>query len=314
MGFLPEEIMKNLLKSYKPSSTKVMEGRVKRYFRDVLDGIDYDHLALLDPEGTYENIVATFDKTSVRKDIFNSIKNVLKYVDFDDKERILDEYQTYYQKLIDDHIAKRDAKPKPKLKVRPKFRMKKTVVAELAEPVKPDKPASELIEPSTSDPREYMHYLIQKLYQVLPPLKGEDYYNTKIISSKLVGDDLNIVELSELLDYNFYDIDTSSLVLTMYSISDRIGRRIITVSDELSRIIGKWSKINETEYLVPNLTKLTAMSPRRFGELVKKLMGFSIRDLRIAYVQNKVPTMNRMNRGKLANIMGISVITLESML
>lgn len=286
MSFLPDEILSKLRSKYTVSSLKTMEGQIKRLFKD-LGKTSFEVTTLCDISRVTAQI-NKYDKTSTKKNTLQTLLVVIHAADpaFDDGI-----YVELLNKLRHEH-AESYLMTEAKEKL-----ITMSELVELREKYR-----------GATDHTNYIRYLLLALFTYLPPMRGQDYYNTHVINTTGINDRVTFLQS---LPYNFYDTATGILTLKDHKTVKSLGERKIEVPLELQNIINQWMHINGTTYLIPTVSG-TQMSHNGFTDLVQRIFkprNISIDHIRHAYVTEVVPTLSVDMAKKVAKMMGHSVST-----
>lgn len=152
----------------------------------------------------------------------------------------------------------------------------------------------------------YLRYFILCLYTYIPPLRGEDYYNTLIFKSGKEKKDVQ----------NYYLIDEGSLYLSHYKTSTLHGERVISFPRILRDVIEDWYEMvtRKSPIFLPNMKTGLMYNQVDFTLLLKKVFApkeISVDMLRKIYISDVVSKMGVAERKKVAEIMGHTVETQE---
>lgn len=284
--FIPNDNYLKLEKVFKPNSLKTMNTQIKRIFnlgnkyvfnKDYL--MDFDNI---------KNLVSTkLDKTSVKKAMINTIMKVL-LIGFDIKKTddTIIKYEKYFGELVKLHNQNYlYSEAKNELlhysKIREKFNDYQKKIND------------------NTDIITWRKYVILALYSCLPPLRGEEYYNTYIKTYK--KSDLN--NYINKNDFNFYDTTSGTLIIKKYKTEKIYGTRILKFPPRLKKIVNQWIKIQKKD-------KLIDVSQQLFTETLFNIFEpykISTSALRKIYISNFVKKMDGKKRQELAYKMGHSL-------
>jgi len=106
-----------------------------------------------------------------------------------------------------------------------------------------------------------LYYVLLSLYTYLPPLRAQDYYNTHLVYHDNIDEKINYLNITD-----------KELVLNEYKTVSTYGKRVISVPDELCKILDKFNSKSLSGYVIcsPKGNKLEANSFNRlFGEATK---------------------------------------------
>lgn len=296
MTFIPDKIINKLKENYRESSLKTMDGQIKRIHK--MANLDKFNEKLLIDLKKMKNLLNNMEKTNVKKSLINSSMKVLEVMD-NVPNKLLKEYKEWFRLSARNHENKYhygelDEKQKDSFisleeikKMRGEYSKKNDL---------------------EGNPYEYLKYVVLSLYTYLPPLRGEDYFKTRLIKCP------SFEKCLKTLPYNFYDLKTNKLVLKEYKTSGTHGTRIIEFPSELSKIIDKWAKINPSDFLIPNLQTKNAMSQSGFTDFLNRLFKphkISTSMLRKIYISETVPKLSVSERKTLAKTMAHSLVMQE---
>jgi hypothetical protein len=299
--FIPEDYIEKMRKVFQPNSIKTMNTQIKRIH--ILGGEkSFSRDFLQNFSKIKELIYKNLDKTSVRKAMVNTIIKVLTVGGgVDDKSKIMELYTGLFKEMITEHnknylYAENDKKLLNMKEVKNIFKEYQKQVLEF------DKDKRKT--------REYyllfQKYLILALYTIIPPLRGEEYYNSIVEEC-----DKKILEKCiENRDYNFYDPKSGNLVVKKYKTMRKYGTRIIKFPPRLMKIINEWLEIKENYLGNKNNKKLFNLSQQAFTETLFAIFTpfkISTSALRKIYISSCVKGMNGKKRQEIARIMGHSL-------
>ena len=122
-----------------------------------------------------------------------------------------------------------------------------------------------------------LHFVVLSLYYLIPPRRSRDMVLLKIKN----------FDTSEKSKDNYYTkIDNKYVfVFNDYKNASRLGKQIIVVPPNLRRIIDRWIKINDSDYLIPGKNNKVAQPNKlnfMFKAIFNKDVGTSL--LRHAYM------------------------------
>ena len=292
---MPKLIIDKLLNKYKESSIKTMDGQIRRIHK-LFNHDKYIHQILFNIHDI--DSVLTSLKPSVKKAILNTVINIIKITDPDFNLKIHNNIFDKYCKIHEENYVmnnKHDDIVNIDHVVALKNKYKEYVDRIDFDNVKKD------------DWFTYIRYLALVLYSEMPPLRGEDYYNTYIIDSN--NYDFNM--LVNTLNYNFYDINTAKLVVKYHKTQTKYGTRIVDFNTIVNEVIQKWTLINNTKFLFPTYSKIK-MSQQAFTDMITRIFKpdkVNIDILRHAYITEKSKSCNAQQLKDIAKIMGHSVTT-----
>jgi integrase len=150
-------------------------------------------------------------------------------------------------------------------------------------------------------PRIEQKYLILCLYTYLPPLRGQDYFNSKVYFSKdEIEDDQK----------NYVLLDEKRLYLNDYKTHSRYGDRYIDLPSKLIKVIKEYKLNSKSPWLLPKLSSYPKnidehVTSKNFTEILKKIFGKNVGSsmLRKIYVSEHIDNLNGNERKDLAKLM-----------
>lgn len=303
MDFLPKHVVEKLANKYKLSSINIMGGRIKRIHK-ILKLKKYDIDVLLNLELIKKTIKKHIKNTACAKDIINTIIQVLK---IEEKNDNLKPYEKYFKSLVNTHKEAYLLKEPSKKELENVVSMNDVITLfkqyETQINAKKDK----------HDQYLWVRYVLLAMYSLFPPLRGEEWYKTKVESIQEEDVERRIELYNEILNRdqeNFYNIHNGELVLKFYKTMSTYGLRILKLPDELQDIIKQWKTINTSHYLIPNIKTGTPLSQQGFTEkfnnifFPKKVSSSMIRKV---YVSEIVPNISNDARKQLKHTMGHSL-------
>jgi len=271
--FLSDVIIKKLKKKYKPNSIKTINNNIKRIYKG-LRLKKFSLHVLIDRYDDVEKFIDSVDKISVQKSM---VHNILAIVSPSKKYMILaDKYNKEYDKI--------------KMYEKPKNKMIK-LFSNLEK-------LSEVL-----NKVDGVKYVVASLYTYLPPLRGQDYYNTKIGVRK-TG--------------NYIDIDKWILVIREYKTAKQYGIRKIKLGIILRGILNKWIKGSKKgDYMLVDRDG-NKFTQDGFTHLLWRIYGSNVgvNMLRRIYVSEMIHYMENMKdkvkyRKKMTKILAHSLISQE---
>ena len=294
--FIPVTIRDAFLKKYQPSSIKTMDGQIKRLFR-IAKIQSFSTDALLNFANIIDIISNINSSHTVKKGLINSVMKCLQYSNID----IPEQYTEFFKQ---ETSLEKDAT----LYAKPTDKEKQNMISfdQIIQKREYWKTKAE----STHKRNDYIKYLVLSLYTIIPPLRGEDYFNTVVLNSK--GEDL--AKLSKITKHNFYDTFSHTLVLSKYKTVKSYGLRLIKFPKQLADIVDTWmNDFNNTEFLIPNRDDLM-MSQQSFTDLLLRIFSplrISTVILRKIYITQIAIHLPIEQRKEIARIMGHSIIMQE---
>lgn len=160
---------------------------------------------------------------------------------------------------------------------------------------------------SLTNKKSHMYYVILCLYSMLPPLRGEDYFNSYLFidSSK-----------ENIENKNYLCLTKKQLILKTYKTEHQYGIRTIDVPDELNTILTDFKNKYNFTYVMCT-SKGEKCSSSNFGKLITRALGRDPHEsstgsqmLRKCYVAEKYGEgISNAEKSKLATIMAHSIGT-----
>lgn len=143
--------------------------------------------------------------------------------------------------------------------------------------------------------RWYMKYVVLCLYTMIPPQRGQVFYNCYI--------DKDVPEA------NIFDTTAKQLIIRNEKTTKSYGIRTIKVPTELNDIVKEWKRVSNSELLMPN-AKGSAMSSPAWTQFMKSVFKRDVSTdmLRKIYVSHMIGDkgISMEERVKLADQMGHS--------
>ena len=266
--FLPDSLVEKMKGKYRESSIKTMGGQIKRLHK--MEGFNKYNLELLKDFEKVKDLLDGLDKTSTKKAICNTI---MKVIQFEDKQYDMNQYKSLFSGYVHVHDDTYFmSKPKKEL-------ILMFEIEEIQKKYEEEVLSMDLTKLNGFDRSTYVKYITISLYTFLPPLRGEDYYNTDIVKT-----------LEETNDKgNFYVLDEKKLYLNKYKTSRTYGQRIIDFPDKMHKIIGDYC----SRYMIPTM-KGTKMTQQGFTNMLFRIFNprkISVDILRQSYITEMVPGM-----------------------
>ncbi len=152
-----------------------------------------------------------------------------------------------------------------------------------------------------SNYRRHLRYLILCLYTYIPPLRGEDFFTSKVY------DNVNDVEETQK---NYVLISENLLIINEYKTIDKYGTRKIKLPRELINVITHFKLTFNTNWLIPKLLKFPKnihehMDGKNFTPFMYSIFGKKIASsmIRKIYISENIDKLNGDERKKIALIM-----------
>lgn len=300
MTYFSDELRKKLIdKKYKESSIKAFETNIKRLIKLIdpdgqHDRLSQEQLDMLDRSSVIiAKIDKYIDKLNVKTAMFNA---VVKILEADGKSSsIIEPYQQNFSALSRYNVVKNQylAPSKSELEnftdmngVRSIQKKWEGKVASFS-----DRSYSDI---TNSQRKTYLKYLLCSLYTFFPPLRGEEYYKTMItyvddpdlIFKEVKGSDEAVKqhekkydekvkeiyeEHYDLIESNFYDVRNHMLYIKNYKTEKKYGARVLKFPEVLHPILERWSALNNSTFLIPNLDGNSQMSQQGFTSLMNSI-------------------------------------------
>ena len=296
--FLPDSIRDKMTAKYKSSSIKTMDRQIKRIHK--IAGLPTFSVELLMDLNKVTKIITELKTTeTVKKSLVNTTMKIIEFAG----QGVAEEYKSWFKQLC---AQEREARQYAKSTLKEQSCLNDVDIDYLVKKRNEWKQISK----KSRKQKDYIKYLVLSLYTMLPPLRGEDYFNTRVLSS--AGRDIN--ELAKTLDYNFYDLDTKTIVITKYKTSSTYGIRTIVFPEELASIISQWmNDINPTNYLIPD-RKGNMMRQQSFTDMLFRIFKpykISTSMLRKIYISKVAILLPVEERKEISKIMAHSLVTQE---
>jgi hypothetical protein len=294
--FLNDNLVMGLKLKYRDSSVKIVDGAIKKIFVDFLGQKDFRYESLLENLDQIIKKIKEDKYTSNQKRLLNSLLQVLilqnniveKDLVFREFEKVCrihgDQYK--YQEANSDRYVNLEF-------------------------------MNQLVE-ECYDPEWKM---VLSLYSLFPALRGQDYFNTKIV--KLDPETDFVDQFNEFGD-NYLDISSHTLVLGNYKTSNSHGIRVIKLPQVIKDRINEYLDGRCQGYLMLDGKRLSDVSSQFSGlirsifKMVKK--HITVDDLRkiyisemLYYLQNSGFTLSqqKMYRKKISEIQAHTLETQE---
>ena len=316
---IPREILNNLQKKYRLSSINTFKHNLITIFKETAKitkkeedcGIlKYKSTRLYDTENILK-FISENPKMMSRKNMIASILAFLK-TSPRPKKKIIEIYQEEFEKLVLINEDLQEFK-EPTTEnidnwiswdtVLDKFREYSEKVKNLGQGKSIDTFAKKHM---------YQKYLILALYTMIPPQRGEIFYNCIIIElNKPTNNDYR--QISEASKKNLIDIRNNKLISAYYKTSDKYGFQILDIPKELSEIIRKWYNITNNHSLLLNIQSNKSLTQQAFTAYLnrifepKKISSSMLRNIYISDMLNK--RVSKKDRKRIAREMKHSLAT-----
>lgn len=295
--FLPDEVIALLeLSNFSPTSIRTFDYSVKRLFSMMygplqkfnINKILKDYLTVIN---TIENSDAPLNS---KKMLFHSISNVIKVsgIDTYPAMKILDA-RDKFSSYVDEMRA---------------FQKKESVIPldNIYPLIKSTFDDLELSLTDEYDPSKDVPYIILGFFIYLPPLRSQDYVNTRITSKGLKNNDDKI---------NHINLEKSEMIINEYKTGKKYGQRKIHLPAPLVHILKEYKTKSKNKWLVPKLygDGSEPMTNSAFTHFLNRVLGekISTAELRRAYISQEVinKDMKGKERKNVAKIMAHSTRT-----
>jgi integrase len=282
-------ILKKLEEKYKPSSMKTIQSRIKNLFLNVFNSGKFSIKKMED----LERIIIYTTTQSSASSTFNTYYQVYK-ASINPKPEILEQYEEALK------ILKKDDTEKQTMRSATEEERENTITKE--ELIELRKEYDILAKDKTSKNyiKNNIRRLILYLYTELPPLRSQDYINTKFINQE---------------GYNFLDIQNKELKIKSGKVENSI--RDIYIHDELLEVIKETKENIKSQFLIPKVRDLnTNMKNDAFTHFVNNIFGgkkISSTKLRNIYISDMIDNKATAKQRKAtAQLMGHGLNTATS--
>jgi integrase len=277
----------------KESSANTNIANLKRIARDVFSK-DVNELTINELKNYYSifGYVASDEvNNNMKKTLLNSVLNVVKCIS-NFPTNIIEKYKSQFDKQAKITDEARELAPPTE-----REKINKITMDEIR--TKRDELKLKLIDKYV--PRIDIQYLILCLYSYLPPLRIQDYYNTRI----------DYVPKKDRNKINFIDLKTKQLIVNDYKTAKKYGKRTINLTDELNNIIIEFKKKSKAKFLIPKSYNVNEpISPTNMTHLIERILGkkASSQIIRKAYISEMLEKGIKPEQAKkVAEIMGHSL-------
>lgn len=303
----PKSIIKELQKKYKDSSIKTLSNSIKKIHSELFKTDKYNSNLLYKYTTVIKWIKNNIDKQSSQKNLLAAVLAFIK-AEPDTPDQIIQKYQEYFNtfaKKVETDRKYIEPTKKEKDNWIPYSQIKKKFNS-LKKEIKNKKNFN-----SPADKSLFQKYLVLAFYSFLPPLRGEEYYNTVIVNNCSDGSYENLLKLTKR---NILDITNKKIVSYYYKTANVYGLRIIDIPKQVIDIIKQSQIINDfNHFLFPNLTSVRPepMSQPAFTGMLfrifdpNKISTSMIRKIYISDILKKMKDPKK--RKELAFIMGHSI-------
>ena len=297
----PKPTLKELQKKYKDSSIRTLSNSIKKIHKEIFNVETYDPKLLYKYTKIIKWIKSNIEKQSSQKNLLAAILAFIK-AEPDTPEEIISKYKEYFNtfaKKVETDRKYIEPTQKEKDNWIPYSDVKKKF-NEIKKEIKKNK-----------NKNLFQKYLALAFYNYLPPLRGEEYYNTVIINNCSDGSYENLLKLTKR---NILDITNKKLVSYYYKTANVYGLRIIDLPKPLIDIVKESQILNDfNHFLFPNHQSVrpSPMSQPAFTNLLFRIFDpnkISTSMLRKIYISDILKKMKEPNKRKeLAYIMGHSI-------
>ena len=296
---LKNKIKKSLDEKYRESTVERIQSGIKNIFVNVFQTETFDK-KLLYKFRIIKKYLETKEVAS-RKTLVANILSILKSEK--SNKRIIERYERYFKKIVLDYEDESKYKEKTQ-KEKDNF-VEWSYIEDLKNKYKGY--VEKLKYPySFKDMILFEKYLILELYTGIPPLRGEDYFNTKLEYDK---------------ENNYINLKTRILYLKKYKTSDKYGKRRIKIPLHINKLLKKWFYIqkgyNKNLYNYWLLPKISSelkenINSKGFSKMMSEIFKpkkISSVLLRKMYISKELsdPDITPFERKRIAKIMGHSL-------
>lgn len=317
--YFPQEL-NNALRAngYKDSSIKTLSGSIKRIMKLINPSGSHTKFTESELTGLMNNqeqvlsvLFREVENINSRTSILNAIIKVLSA----DGRSSLDEYNKAFG-ILSKHKTATNQYKQPTLAEEDAFMEMKDIRAMQAsmaiEMERMLGSVPDVYSLSLPQKRLYLKFVVLSLYALMPPLRGEEYFKSVVI---FIDEREDPETLLDLVEMNFYDMNSHRLFIRYYKTQSTYGTRVIDMHPDLKETLSNWVAMNPATWLIPNLVTQDAMSQQGFTSLLnsifapKKISSSMLRKIFVSdFISNK-PTADE--RKKVAHIMGHSLQTQE---
>lgn len=129
--------------------------------------------------------------------------------------------------------------------------------------------------------KKYKYHLLLSLYTYIPPRRLKDYLLMKVINAK---EDIDDKKYPELLDFNYYAINSNQFIFNNYKTKKVFAQQIIDVPDELKNIIMNYIKFAKIKPSVRGEKLFKCKTYHALHYMLVNMLGTSIDNIRHSYV------------------------------
>lgn len=296
MSFLGNGITESLKKRYKKNSISTINTNLKRLFRECFDSGTFDVELLKSRCKDIEKYIESLKKVSVQKSMIHNIRSMIG------EGYGYDEMVKVYNKKCNDVTLY--AQPSDKLK-------------EVHIPC--EEMATKMMSFSFKNRGSGVKLVVSSLYRYLPPLRGQDFYNTVFAETP---DNVRYDDHFNIIKKNFIDVRKWILVVGDYKTMKKYGIRKFKLNSALSKVLDTWRKsgLSDGENLLTNRFKKRFTQPA-FTKLLWRIYGsnFGVDMIRKVYMSEMVGYLEGLEnreetiewRKKLAYMVGHSLCAQE---
>jgi hypothetical protein len=283
------KILRNLEKKYKQSSMKTIQSRIKNLFLNVFNSGKFDIKKMED----LEKIIIYVSTQASASSTFNSYYQVYK-ASREPNEKIIKEYEEVLK------ILKKDDRQKQTMREATDEEKENTITKQELIELRKQYDILAKDKNNKNYIKNNIRRLILYLYTELPPLRSQDYINTKYINED---------------GFNFMDIENKNLKVKQGKVENSI--RDIYINDDLLQVIKETKNNVDSDYVIPKIRNVKEnMTNSAFTHFFnnifdgKKISSTKLRNIFISdMIDNKATAKQRIAT---AEIMGHGLGTATS--
>jgi integrase len=313
MQFLPTQINQKLAERFKESSIKVHNANLKRVYK-LLTGKKtpkFDASKLLEVNKVKQELNGI--KLSSRKNVVNSIIRVCE--NYPLLKAVQKKYEKYFKTLAEQH--NHDYQYKAPTSKEEKNKIEWERVIEMRD--EKDVEFERMIKAAARNPEKYDHTvaiarLLLNLYTRMPPLRGGEYLNMKILELS-DSDDATLV--CEQTAVNVCDILDNTLHICNHKTVAKYGIKVVQVSDQLIAVIREVTDLfgeyvqDYDDWLLPHFVAGRPFTNVELTKIFKRIFApynistQMLRKMYIGHFLSQNPSVE--DRKELTRIMGHSL-------
>jgi hypothetical protein len=282
-------ILKNLEKIYKPSSMKTIHSRINNLFSNVFNTSKFSIKKMEE----LEKIIIYVSTQASASSTFNSYYQVYK-ASREPNEKIIKEYEEVLK------ILKKDDREKQTMRAATDEEKQNTITKQELIELRKQYDILAKDKNNKNYIKNNIRRLILYLYTELPPLRSQDYINTKYIDED---------------GFNFMDIENKNLKVKQGKVENSI--RDIYINDDLLQVIKETKNNVDSDYVIPKIRNVKEnMTNSAFTHFFnnifdgKKISSTKLRNIFISdMIDNKATAKQRIAT---AEIMGHGLSTATS--